>query len=719
MNALPSYPHTILVGPFAQDVATISTSLDGLPAEKVLSVACAAGGAVYAGTPSGLARWDAATGRWKAIAAGPLASAPIHWLRSARDGGLWAGTLQDVYHFATNAPEFPDRHLSVTETVDLAEDASEAGRYYLLTRHTFLDSKNHAEVALPGHAVGQALTLNAEGSPIIATDRGLFRYADAKLRPLAPESAGANVSGRLLDSNVQDVAADAHGGLWVATPRGIDYYTGDAWLEISGKDGLPVLNIRRLALSADGALWAGTDRGVARLAGGKWRYYAGRRWLPDDTVNALAAVPDGSAWIATDAGLSQIAFRTLTFAQKADHYEQITAARHNRDGFVTDCRLTRPGDYTSFLYEASDNDGLWTSLYVCAESFRYAVTRDPAARQRAQKSLKALLELVRVTGIPGFPARAILRKGERAIQSDPGPNWYPSPVEPDILYKDDTSSDEIDGHYLAWYVYSALVADAAEKQAIAQTCRAVTNHILDHHYTLVGPTGKPTRWGVWSPESLNADPEWAEERGLNSLEILSHLKVAIHLCGDRRFQDAYRDLIAKHHYALNTVLQKRLPPEGENNHSDDELAACAYYPLLQLETDPQLRALYLLSLERTWNILRPERSPFHNVIYGACTGWPCDAEAAAQWLRDAPLDLRGWAMINSHRADVRFDDAAGRFGEKQLTRALPPNEVRAAKWNHNPYVPDYGGDGGTEEDGAFWLLPYWMGRYHGIFGEAP
>ncbi|MCW3055632.1 MAG: hypothetical protein JWN14_4802, partial [Chthonomonadales bacterium] len=455
-----------------------------------------------------------------------------------------------------------------------------------------------------------------------------------------------------------------------------------------------------------------------RFQEGQWSTYAGQRWLPDNHVTGLQVAENGDCWIRTRTGIARIACVPMTLPQKAAHYEQITAARHNRGGYVTDCRLTRPGDLTSFLYEASDNDGLWTSLYICAESYRFAVTGDTEARELAARSLHALLDLVRVTGIPGFPARTLIRVQERVLQSDPGPNWYPSPIEPDILFKNDTSSDELDGHYLAWYVYSDLVADEAERAAIAATCRAVTNHLLDHHYTLVGPTGKRTTWGVWSPEVLNDDPKWIGERGLNSLAILSHLKVAIHLCGDARFEEAYQSLIVQHGYALNTVRQKTLPPFAENNHSDDELAACVYYPLLMLEKDPALRRLYLHSLERTQAILRPEKSPFYNFLYGALApGRPCDVDTAVQWLQEAPWDLRHWSVHNSHRADIRHDPEPGRFGEKQALHVLSPRERRAAKWNHNPYALDGGGDGMGEEDGTFWLLPYWMGRYHGLITE--
>lgn len=715
MNAVSSYSQPLQVGPFRQDFATVYTDIDGVRAENVCVLACTAEGKVYAGSPEGLASFDAQAGGWRRVE-GRFGDMSIRWLHPAPQGGLFLGTLQETCHLPTGEPIFLPA-VSAAEILTLREDPRQSGRRFLLTPLRFFDVEASSAVTLPNGATGRALELLADGTPMVATDRGLLRYAGGALHPISPESQDRNIPGRLLDPDIRALAADPHGGLWVATARGLNYYTQDCWLDITGKDGLPFLELRHLALSSDGTLWVGSAQGGVRLSEGCWRAYAGQRWLPDDTALALCKDGEGGAWIATKAGLAHIAFVPMTFPAKAAHYEQITAARHNRDGYVADCRLERPGDLDSFQYEATDNDGLWTALYVCAESFRYAVTKEPEARALARKSLQALLNLVRVTGIPGFPARALIREGERVQQSDPGPNWYPSPVMPGVHYKDDTSSDEIDGHFLAWYVFSELAANAEEKQTITKTCRAVTNHILDNDYQLIGPTGRRTTWGYWPPEALNHDPKWAAETGLNSLEILSHLKVAIHLCKDARFEAAYRDLVSRHHYAMNTVRQKLLPPEGENNHSDDELAACAYYPLLRLETDPSLCALYRMSLERTQAILRPEQSPFYNVIYGACTGRPCDAEAAAQWLQDAPWDLRAWGTFNSRRADVLVDSEPGRFSETQLIHVLPPSERKVTKWNANPYAADASGEGRSEEDGTFWLLPYWMGRYHGIFTE--
>jgi hypothetical protein len=254
-----------------------------------------------------------------------------------------------------------------------------------------------------------------------------------------------------------------------------------------------------------------------------------------------------------------------------------------------------------------------------------------------------------------------------------------------------------------------LAADAEEKRQVRATCQRVTDHILDHGYYLVDHDGKPTTWGVWAPEKLNDDPKWWQERGLNSLEILSHLKVAAHIVGDARYEQAYRDLVQKHHYALNTIEAKLV--DGVSH--DDQLLFLAYYPLLQLEREPSLRALYLASLRRTWEMERAEANPLWNFIYGASTGEPCDVEAAVEALREMPLDFIMWKIRNSPRADLQFDPVWASHGIKRLAKPLPWTERPIHKWDKDPRQLD-GGSDLAEGDPTIWLLPYWMGRFHGL-----
>ena len=76
-----------------------------------------------------------------------------------------------------------------------------------------------------------------------------------------------------------------------------------------------------------------------------------------------------------------------------------------------------------------------------------------------------------------------------------------------------------------------------------------------------------------------------------------------------------------------------------------------------------------------------------------------------------------WPQENSQRADVSFSELPNRFGKRVLTRVVPADERAFQKWNGDPYSPDGGHDGRVEDDGAAYLLPYWMGRFHGFITE--
>ncbi|MEP7338529.1 MAG: transcriptional regulator, partial [Acidobacteriota bacterium] len=382
-----------------------------------------------------------------------------------------------------------------------------------------------------------------------------------------------------------------------------------------------------------------------------------------------------------------------------------------RWGMTSDSMLQTPGDLSTNKTVSSDNDGLWTQMYIAAESYRYAVTKAADARANAKQGFEAMLRLEEITGISGFHARSIIKIGED-IQPKDG-EWHTTP-DGKWRWKGDTSSDEIVGHYFGYAVYYDLVADSAEKEKIRGVVRRMTNHILDNNYQLIDTDGKRTRWGWWGPDAIWDDPD---ELGLRALHILAHLRTALHITGDAKFKTAYDELISKHRYHLLTRNQKINYP-GRVNHSDDELAFLSYYPLLSYETDPKLREVYLDSLERAWQVERPERNPLWNFIYAAGSGAKeFDRADSLSTLQEIPMDLIEWTVTNSHRLDVPRDLLSDRFDKKQALIVLPYDELPMTKWNGNPYRLDGGNGGRSEDDGAYFLLPYWMGRYHKLIGE--
>jgi hypothetical protein len=474
-------------------------------------------------------------------------------------------------------------------------------------------------------------------------------------------------------------------------------------------------------------IWMGTRYGAIRMQGGlpdltsgqptapSREYFAGHRWLPDDHVTGFAFDYDGAVWIETKAGFARIEYRPMTLEDKSRVFVERVQARHNRWGLTADSQLQVPGDLSTNRTVSSDNDGLWTAMYVAAEAFRFKVTGAADARENARRGMDAILRLESITGIPGFPARSFIKTGED-IQPKDG-EWHDTPDKV-WRWKGDTSSDEIVGHYFVYPIYLDLVASDSEKARLRDALDRITTHILDHNFQLVDVDGQRTRWGWWGPSEIWEDPD---ETGLRALHILSHLRVAMHVTTNperrRTYEAAYDDLVRNHRYDLLTRNQKIMVP-GSINHSDDELAFLSYYPLLQYEKDPTLLKVYRQSLERSWLIERPERNPLWNVIYAAGTGakqW--DEHEALRTLRGIPMDQIQWSVRNSHRLDVPLNPAIDRHQHAQALIVLPYDELPMSKWNGNPYRLDGDGGGRSEDDGAYFLLPYWMGRYHGFFGN--
>ena len=418
-------------------------------------------------------------------------------------------------------------------------------------------------------------------------------------------------------TNVKGVAFDKQDRLWFASPQGAGVYDGKSWKLYTGTEGLPYNGFTTMQAAPDGSVWFGTDRGAIHFDGKTWEYRQGKRWLPSDRVQAIAFSGDGTVWFKTDAGVSGIAHRSMSLAQKAKLFEDDIDKYHRRTPYeyVLGVSLKRSGDTSEWTQHDSDNDGLWTSMYGAGECFAYAATKDPAAKRRADKAFEALRFLGTVTqggshpAPPGFLARAILptsgpnpnttqytrEKDERtratrdALWKILVPRW-PTSADGKWYWKTDTSSDELDGHYFFYGLYYDLVATTEEeRKPVRDHVRAITDHLLTHNFQLVDYDGTAARWSVFNPENLNHNPSFWEERGINSLSILTYLRVAEHMTGDTKYAAAAQKLIRDHGYAANVLIPKSNLGVGAGNQSDDEMIFMNYYHLVRYETDPALR----------------------------------------------------------------------------------------------------------------------------------
>eukprot|EP00966_Prymnesium_polylepis_P099427 2302689-Prymnesium_polylepis.1 len=96
---------------------------------------------------------------------------------------------------------------------------------------------------------------------------------------------------------------------------------------------------------------------------------------------------------------------------------------------------------------------------------------------------------------------------------------------------------------------------ASERTALASLLTDILSRLLRDGLLLLDADDKtPTRWGNWAPSALNDDPRWLEERGLNSLQMLSFLAVR---CGAVRSFGAER---ARHGAGAGAALLHTLHP---------------------------------------------------------------------------------------------------------------------------------------------------------------
>src|SRR5690606_25592391 len=159
--------------------------------------------------------------------------------------------------------------------------------------------------------------------------------------------------------------------------------------------------------------------------------------------------------------------------------------RHIRPpGLVEKCYFPDPSNHEVWKPLDDDNDGQYTAMFLVMEAFRYAVTKDPDAKRLADMASDALEFLQKVTRTTGCIARTVVPSDwtemadanrtytpeERVERRLKDPRYKPVEVrwrpseDGQWLWKGDTSSDEITGHYYAFYFYYELVADDAHKE---------------------------------------------------------------------------------------------------------------------------------------------------------------------------------------------------------------------------------------------------------------
>jgi hypothetical protein len=353
---------------------------------------------------------------------------------------------------------------------------------------------------------------------------------------------------------------------------------------------------------------------------------------------------------------------------------------------------------------------IWTGCYVAAQALRYAVTREEEAGESAEIALRGLHFLQEVTGQKGLLCRGVSSEG--IPPDDAHPQEWHRGAEPwsSYYWHGDVSVDQYTGALFGYALAYDLLPDEGVKRVIAEDVAAIADHLIEHGMTIVDVDGEVTTFGHLEPSFFTED--------LNALIALGFFKIAHHITGAARFAQHYHQLTTAHHYHERAVVARNLWWETlfGTNHSDNNLAFLAYYPLLRYETDAALLPYYHRSLRRTWAAVHKEGNPFFSFVYRVFNPLAAADPHAYQTLHRFPLDKRNIAVRNSVQPGVCISWLRARNGRLQACEpvAIEQRPPSTFEWKENPYRLDGGGDGTKLYTGTDYLLAYWLGRYHGF-----
>ena len=293
---------------WAKGATRVFRMADGLPTDKLRSVAFDRDGILWIGTSGGgLVSYSG--GRFETLRPGKdFPDADVRAVLPDPEGGVWAATagggLVRVLHgrvtIFTVADGLPTNQLSA-----LALDAQ--GTLWVGTWGSGLCRMRTGRFSCLSSAGGlsadQVWSLHAdrEGSLWVGTwVGGLNRLRDRRFFVFGtPEG--------LSNDNTRAVLHARDGATWVATAGGgVDRIEGDRVTTIGKKDGLPSEEASSLWEDRDGSIWMGTYiSGLARLKGGRIVSFGAPEGLPGIDVRAIYQDRAGTLWVATMTGLAR------------------------------------------------------------------------------------------------------------------------------------------------------------------------------------------------------------------------------------------------------------------------------------------------------------------------------------------------------------------------------------------------------------------------------
>ena len=428
-----------------------------------------------------------------------------------------------------------------------------------------------------------------------------------------------------------------------------------------------------------------------------------------------------------------------------------------------------------------ENDGLWSALYMAAEAYRYAATRDPEALAMLRLLLQGETHRMRVTGVPGLFVRQFtppgvpgvscpehkrfytMNKKEKAgniwlqVRED-GCAWYVDPDTGDwarsdncgldayrgYCWIDNVSKDEYSGHMFALGVTAMLVDDPEVQLMVRDLLMDVGRHLVRNKLNITDWDGRVTTFGRLHPLAMD------DYAGFNAAMALAYIKIAAVATHEPRLEQYYNECLLQRGGRKNCFpatligvaepFTKYLPAAGMtvgdqgclNNYNNVSMHMLSLHNLIWFERDPALRATYQESLDRDVfrsgmpRAVSEQNNAFFDFIWAASKRLGPGSDGPAYRAVDNGVRMLRRFPEREHIPTVACppgvcrEACLNRFDEPTGDVARTP-DLRCPDtflWWRDPYDLETC----TENrriilQPSDFLLPYWMGRYYGFITE--
>lgn len=376
----------------------------------------------------------------------------------------------------------------------------------------------------------------------------------------------------------------------------------------------------------------------------------------------------------------------------------------------------------TYWLETEESYGLYDNIY-------WQVNEDNTATGVSTKSPDSEGYYLNNENLRGFVTDASGEIPERLWNSLVGENALKS----DIIYKGDTSADELIGHtFIFKLMYDILADEDPElKELMVTAIDNLAQHLVDNGYMLVDGSGQHTTWSNFSRTSFNVSSS-IPMAPLHTMVVLSVFKTAAYITGYEKWENEYRmaALDPAFEYAkvvsqesdrflaaVTNVISEEVSPllalplkllSGTQlynlilriacNDSDLEMAMLGFYTLFQTEDDKKILSYYKEGLEAWWDLAAYTENPLWYYIYQLAypeknikDAYGNNILETASWsLSRHPVSTVRYRASNTNRDDItQLDLSPLGITDMWATPSYSLKGKGPAEVSENPGIIDY------------------------------